>query len=237
MREQLLSLSRVHAGYGDMQILEDVSMVLPAGGATALLGRNGVGKSTLLKTIMGQTSFGSGSILFGGVEVSGRASHERARDGLGFVPQEREIFRSLTVTENLQVAQMPGLWDVDRIWDLFPRLHARKRNYGDQLSGGEQQMLAMGRALMLNPKLLLLDEPFEGLAPIIVETIANAFTRLRNESGIAILLVEQHAALALELTHDAMVLDRGHVTWSGSSRELEENPEKLTSLIGLGESH
>ena len=199
-----------------------------------MLGRNGVGKTTLLTTLLGLTTQHSGAMNYLGNDITRVPSHERAIAGLGLVPQEREIFPSLSVHENLRVAQRPGEWDLDRVYELFPRLAERRRNMGNQLSGGEQQMLAIGRALIGNPRVLLLDEPFEGLAPIIVDVLVDAFHKLHQGSRMGIVLVEQHAELALELTERALVLDRGQVRWEGDSQTLLNNPDQLAQLIGFG---
>jgi branched-chain amino acid transport system ATP-binding protein len=227
----MLSLSKVRAGYGETVVLEDVDLELPARGALAVLGRNGVGKTTLLATVMGHTSFHSGRIELNGKTVSHLPVYERSKLGIGYVPQERLIFPSLTVHENLEVARRPGRWTIDRVYDLFPRLRERRPAYGNQISGGEQQMLAIGRALMGNPSLLLMDEPLEGLAPIIVETLLGSLRKLVAEDSLAIVLVEQHAKLALQVTQSAMVLNRGRVSFSGPSAELLADPQRLTSLV------
>jgi branched-chain amino acid transport system ATP-binding protein len=227
----MLSLSKVRAGYGETVVLEDVDLELPERGALAVLGRNGVGKSTLLATVMGHTSFHSGQIRFNGKAISQLPVYERCKIGIGYVPQERLIFPSLSVHENLDVARRPGRWTVERVYELFPRLKERKAAMGNQLSGGEQQMLAIGRALMGNPSLLLMDEPLEGLAPIIVETLLRALKKLIEEDSLAVVLVEQHAKLALQVTQSAMVLNRGRVSYSGPSAELLANPQRLTSLV------
>jgi branched-chain amino acid transport system ATP-binding protein len=231
----LLSIEDVTAGYRDTVVLEHVSLSIGADEAWALLGRNGVGKTTLLLTVMGLTELRAGRILFEGDDVTLAATHRRAQRGLGLVPQEREIFPSLTVDENLRVASRPGEWTRERVYDLFPRLAERRRNYGNQLSGGEQQMLAVGRALAGNPKLLLLDEPFEGLAPVIIDTLAAALVRLKTESRIAMLLVEQQVDVALELTENTIVLDKGQVVWRGGSADLAADRESLAVLVGLQE--
>ncbi len=231
----LLALDNVTAGYRDTVVLEAVSMAIGTKECWAVLGRNGVGKSTLLMTVMGLTALRSGSIKFAGEEITGLATHRRARAGIGYVPQEREIFPSLTVDENLRVATTLGEWTRERVYDLFPRLAERKRNYGNQLSGGEQQMLAVGRALVGNPKILLLDEPFEGLAPVIIDTIVAALARLRRESTIAIVLVEQLVDVTLEMTEQTLVLDKGQIVWRGESRALAADRERLASLVGLQE--
>lgn len=231
---ELLSIDRLVAGYGETVVIEGVSLSLSEGEAVSVLGRNGVGKSTLLNTLLGLTTLHSGGLSYLGKDITRVPSHERAIAGLGLVPQEREIFPSLTVHENLRVAQRPGEWDLDRIYELFPRLAERRRNMGNQLSGGEQQMLAIGRALIGNPRVLLLDEPFEGLAPIIVDVLVEAFRKLHQGSRMGIVLVEQHAELALELTERALVLDRGQVRWEGQSQQLLYDPDQLAQLIGLG---
>jgi branched-chain amino acid transport system ATP-binding protein len=231
----LLSIEDVTAGYRDTVVLEHVSFAIAPDEAWALLGRNGVGKTTLLLTVMGLTELRAGRIVFEGDDVTKSDTHRRAQRGLGLVPQEREIFPSLTVDENLRVATRPGEWTRERVYDLFPRLAERRRNYGNQLSGGEQQMLAVGRALAGNPKLLLLDEPFEGLAPVIIDTLAAALMRLKTESRIAILLVEQQVDVALELTRRTIVLDKGQVVWRGDSADLAADRDNLAVLVGLQE--
>jgi branched-chain amino acid transport system ATP-binding protein len=231
MMSEGLTLSGVTAGYGETIVLEDISLDLPAGGTLALLGRNGVGKTTLLATMMGHTRLRAGSIRFADREITLLAPFRRARLGIGFVPQEREIFPSLTVAENLVVAGRPGRWSLERIYDFFPSLAERRQHRGNQLSGGEQQMLAIGRALMGNPSLLLMDEPLEGLAPVIVDALLAGLDRLEREEDLGLLLVEQHARLALELAQQAIVLDRGAIVFSGPSRELLAAPDRLASLI------
>jgi branched-chain amino acid transport system ATP-binding protein len=228
-----LALSDVRAGYGETVVLEGVSLALPPKGALALLGRNGVGKTTLLATIMGHTTLHGGALRLAGRDIGRSSPHRRSRLGLGWVPQEREIFRSLTVEENLAVAERPGRWTMARVYDLFPSLAARRRHYGNELSGGEQQMLAIGRALMGNPTVLLMDEPLEGLAPVIVDVVLKAIERLKREDDLAILLVEQHARLALAATERAIVLDRGKIVHDGESRALLATPERLSALMGV----
>ncbi|HEV3010633.1 MAG TPA: ABC transporter ATP-binding protein [Burkholderiales bacterium] len=227
----MLNLSKVRAGYGETVVLEDVDLELPERGALAVLGRNGVGKTTLLATIMGHTTFHSGEMAFNRTPIVGRAVYERSKLGIGYVPQERLIFPSLSVHENLDVARRPGRWTIERVFDLFPRLRERRAAMGNQLSGGEQQMLAIGRALMGNPSLLLMDEPLEGLAPIIVDALLKALKRLITEDSLAMVLVEQHAKLALQVTQKAMVLNRGRVSYCGPSAELLADPQRLTSLV------
>jgi branched-chain amino acid transport system ATP-binding protein len=234
MRETTnLVLEKVSAGYGETVVIEDIALELRSARTLAVLGRNGTGKTTLLATIMGYTRLRAGSIRFKGREISLMPTHRRARLGVGFVPQEREIFPSLTVEENLTVAERPGQWTLARVYDLFPSLAERRRNHGNQLSGGEQQMLAIGRALMGNPVLLLMDEPLEGLAPVIVDALLAGLDRLKREDQLGLLLVEQHARLALELAPEAIVLDRGVIVFAGASGELLDDPERLTRLMGV----
>jgi branched-chain amino acid transport system ATP-binding protein len=229
-----LILEGVSAGYGDTVVLDRISLRLTPGQTLAVLGRNGVGKTTLLATIMGHTQLHGGAMRFADKEITMLPPYRRARLGIGFVPQEREIFPSLTVEENLTVAQRPGQWTLAKVYDFFPSLAERRRNHGNQLSGGEQQMLAIGRALMGNPMLLLMDEPLEGLAPVIVDGLLAGLERLKREDDLALLLVEQHAQLALELAQDAIVLDRGVIVFTGASRELRQAPERLNTLMGVG---
>jgi branched-chain amino acid transport system ATP-binding protein len=227
----VLRLSGVRAGYGETVVLEDVAFSLPERGTLAVLGRNGVGKTTLLATIMGHTSFHSGSIEYCGRSLARLPVYERCRAGIGLVPQAREIFPSLTVEENLTVADRRGRWTLERVYELFPRLAERRAHMGNQISGGEQQMLAIGRALMGNPSLLLMDEPLEGLAPIIVEALLAALQRLIREDALAVVLVEQHAKVALQVTQEALVLNRGRIAYHGASAALLADPHRLTSLI------
>jgi branched-chain amino acid transport system ATP-binding protein len=233
MADALLTLRNIRAGYGDAVVLDDVSLEVPEKGSVGLLGRNGVGKSTLLLTIMGYTRVTRGSILWRGEDITRLSSHQRARLGLGWVAQEREIFPSLTLEENLTVAARPGRWNLDLAYELFPRLRERRTNMGNQLSGGEQQMLAIARALMTNPSLLLLDEPLEGLAPIIVEELARAIKRMVTEQGMATILVEQHAEVALSLTESAIVIERGRIVHRGSSAALQNDAQALQRFIGV----
>jgi len=229
-----LGLNGVVAGYGETVVLEGISLELAPGGTLAVLGRNGVGKTTLLATIMGHTRLRDGRIRFAGADIAALPPYRRARLGIGLVPQEREIFSSLTVEENLLVASRPGKWALTRIFEFFPPLAERRRNHGNQLSGGEQQMLAIGRALMGNPTLLLMDEPLEGLAPVIVDALLVGLDRLKREDDLMLLLVEQHARLALQLTQNAIVLDRGAIVFAGTSRELLDAPQRLDTLMGVG---
>ena len=233
MAEPLLALRNVRAGYGDAVVLDDISLEIGARGSLAVLGRNGVGKSTLLLTILGFTRIHKGSLFFRGRDVTRVPPHERARNGLGWVAQEREIFPSLTVEENLTVAARPGRWSLAAVYGLFPRLAERRANMGNQLSGGEQQMLAIARALMTNPALLLLDEPLEGLAPIIVEELAASLRKTIQDHGTAAILVEQHAGIALSLSEHAIVLERGRIVHRALASEFASDAAKLERLVGL----
>jgi branched-chain amino acid transport system ATP-binding protein len=234
MPETLLTLDQVRAGYGDAVVLDGVSLALAPNGSLAVLGRNGVGKSTLLLTIMGFTQVIRGTVKWQGVDITRMAPHRRAKSGIGWVAQEREIFPSLSVEENLTVAARSGRWDLAAAYELFPRLAERRANMGNQLSGGEQQMLAIARALMTNPSLLLMDEPLEGLAPIIVEELAAAIQRMLAERNTAIILIEQHAKLALSITTDAVVMERGAIVHRAPSAELLRDTATLDRYIGLG---
>ena len=230
---ELLQLDEVWAGYGEAVVLEGISLRLQEGDSLSLLGRNGMGKTSLLATLMGATHFVRGGMQFAGQDLRRIAAHARAHAGLGWVPQERDIFPSLTVQENLTVAQTPGPWDLKKIYAMCPRLEERRNNMGNQLSGGEQQMLAMGRALMLNPKLLLLDEPLEGLAPLIVQELLAIIQQLTQDSGMAVILVEQHARQILPLTRQALVLERGRGVYLGPSQPLLDDPALLDSWLGV----
>ena len=231
MPETLLALDAVRAGYGELVVIDGVSLELAEGGSLAVLGRNGVGKTTLLLTIMGFTRVASGRMRWRGRDIARIAPHRRARLGIGWVAQEREIFPSLTVEENLTVAARPGRWDVSAVYQLFPRLAERRRHMGSHLSGGEQQMLAIARALMTNPALLLLDEPLEGLAPVIVDELAEAIGRMMAEEGTAIILVEQHTEVALSLAREAVVIERGTIALRAPTRSLLADRASLDRLI------
>ncbi len=228
-----LVLTNVRAGYGETVVIDEISLNLRPGATMALLGRNGVGKTTLFSTIMGHTTMHGGSIRLNGVEISKLPPYRRALMGLALVPQEREIFKSLTVEENLIVAERPGRWTLQRVYDFFPSLGGRRKNRGDQLSGGEQQMLAIGRALMGNPAFVLMDEPMEGLAPVIVDAVLDGLERLKKEGDTALMLVEQHARLALDFADETIVLDRGRIVFSGPSSTLAAEPEKMSALLGV----
>jgi branched-chain amino acid transport system ATP-binding protein len=233
MAEALLALDDVRAGYGDAVVLDGITLGVPQGRSLAVLGRNGVGKSTLLLTIMGFTRISRGAVIWRGRDITRAAPHWRACNGLAWVAQEREIFPSLDVEENLMVASRPGRWDLEAVYRLFPRLNERRASRGNHLSGGEQQMLAIARALMTNPMLLLLDEPLEGLAPIIVEELTAAIRRMTADEGTAFVLVEQHAEVALSLTDEAIVLERGSIVHRARSQDLLKDEATLDRLIGL----
>ena len=226
-----LILRDVRAGYGETVVLEDVRVSLAERGALAVLGRNGVGKTTLLGTIMGHTTFHSGQIEYRGRSIARLPVYERSRLGIGYVPQTRDVFPSLTLEENLAVAARPGRWTLAHVYELFPRLATRRRQLGGALSGGEQQMLSIARALVGQPSLLLLDEPLEGLAPIIVDGLLEALRRLIRDEALTVVLVEQSARLALEVTQEALVLNRGRVVHHGPSTELLADPQRLANLV------
>lgn len=230
--EPILELVDVATGYGPTQIIEGVSFVVPAGSGLALLGRNGAGKTTLMRAIAGRLRLQAGAIRLGGRAITGDPASRRCRAGLGFVPQERQIFATLTVDENLRVADLGGDWTIDAVYELFPRLAERRRNGGGQLSGGEQQMLAIGRALMSSPTCLLLDEPFEGLAPVIVDMLLAVLVRLREQS-MAMIVVEQHAKLALEIADAAVVLERGRIRTSGARADLLTRWHEVEDMLAV----
>ena len=231
---ELAALENVTAGYGEAKVLDDVSLSIDEGDSVALLGRNGVGKTTLLVTMMGLTRVHRGTIRLAGRDVVNVASFRRARLGLGWVPQERYMWPSLTVEEHLTSVGRAGDWTLQRVYEIFPRLNERRGNFGSQLSGGEQQMLAIARALMVNPKLLLLDEPMEGLAPIIVQEFINVIRGLVTRGGMGVVIVEQHAKLALSLARNAIVLDRGRVVHRSDSESLKQDPDLLHRLVAVG---
>ena len=232
MAEPLLVQEDVRAGYGDAVVLDDISLEVPEHGSLAVLGRNGVGKSTLLLTIMGYTNVTRGKVFWRGAEVTGKPPHQRARAGLGWVAQEREIFASLSVEENLTVASRFGRWDLKAVYELFPRLAERRANMGNQLSGGEQQMLAIARALMTNPELLILDEATEGLAPIIRQEIWKVLRKLK-ASGQSILIVDKNLKVLSRLADRHYVLERGRVRWSGGSAQLGSEYEEIRRFVGV----
>ena len=230
-----LSWKNLSAGYGETVVLEDVNLDVAAGESVSIIGRNGVGKTTLLVTAMGHTEMKSGDVMLDGKPITRLPVYQRALNGLGLVPQEREIFPSLSVRENLEIAARPGYWTEARIFELFPRLRERLTNMGNQLSGGEQQMLSIARALMTNPSVLLMDEPTEGLAPVLVETLADVLGKLRDEGALTIVLVEQNSRVALAFSPRTVVMDKGRVVYDGPSQPLRDDPERLASLIGVSE--
>ena len=226
----LLRLEGLSSGYGSARVVSDVSFSLADGKSLALLGRNGVGKTTLINSIIGVTTRHAGRVFIGGEDFTALPPHARAARGIGWVPQERDIFRSLSVEENLTAVARPGPWTVERVYGMFPRLKERRRNGGRQLSGGEQQMLAIGRALVLNPRLLLLDEPTEGLAPIVVDELLAAFRRLASE-GLSMILVEQKPKKILPFTDEAIVLNRGAIAYAAPSADLIADPAALEAHL------
>jgi branched-chain amino acid transport system ATP-binding protein len=234
---ELLNIDMLSAGYDEAVVLNNISLTLGEGQTLALLGRNGTGKTTLINTLAGATRQHGGSITLGAgssaVALHKMPSHERAAAGIGWVPQERNIFKSLSVDENLSAVARPGAWTPARVYGMFPRLAERKGNLGTQLSGGEQQMLAVGRALVLNPRLLLLDEPLEGLAPIIVEELLRAIQRITRDEGLSAIIVEQHPQAILKISDSAVVLDRGTVVHSGTALQLRQRPDLLEQLLGV----
>ncbi|NTF87673.1 ABC transporter ATP-binding protein [Agrobacterium rhizogenes] len=231
---ELLMLDGLKAGYGKAVILHGISLSVGQGEAVALLGRNGVGKTTTLNSIVGLTRYHSGKVTVGGQSIERMTPERRVEAGVGWVPQERGIFRSLTVEENITAVARPGKWSLQAVYLLFPRLEERRNNYGNQLSGGEQQMLSIARALVLNPKILLLDEPTEGLAPIIVEELLTAIRRIVRDEGMAAIIVEQHAQQILAITDKAVILERGAVAYSGSSTALAQDSSTLGKFLGVG---
>ena len=235
MADNAIELKSVSAGYGETVVLEDINLTVSSGESLSVIGRNGVGKTTLLATIMGHTTLHKGDIAFFGRNINRVPVYRRAAAGLGFVPQEREIFPSLSVEENLEVGARPGQWTKERMFELFPNLQERLSNRGNQLSGGEQQMLSIARALLTNPTMLLMDEPTEGLAPVIVEALTAVLVKLRNESGLSIILVEQNSRVAFEFSDRSVVLDRGRIVYDGASAVLRDDPERLAKIIGVSE--
>ncbi len=225
--DPLLVCHRLSAGWGPTQVLDEVSLTIRAGETLVVLGRNGVGKSTLLSTIIGRSDYRSGSITMQGRRIEKLPSNIRSHAGIGFVPQEREIFPSLSVEENLLIAARPGKWSLEGIYNLFPRLKERRANGGNLLSGGEQQMLSIGRALIGNPQLLLLDEPLEGLAPVIIDYLVDVINKIRSEDDLAIMIVEQHVDIALQFSDLVIVIDRGKIVYEN----LAENSKPDRSAI------
>ncbi len=237
MADTLLEVRGLTCGYGEAVVLSDIGLQLESGRSLALLGRNGTGKTTLIDTLVGVTRRHAGSIRLAGRDIHDLPVHQRAAAGIGWVPQERNIFRSLTVAENLSAVARPGAWTEKRVFELFPRLAERRKNLGSQLSGGEQQMLAFGRALVVNPRLLLLDEPLEGLAPIIVEELLRAIRRVAREDGLSSIVVEQHPHMVLGVTDDAIVLDRGGIAYRANSADLLKDPAPLDTWLGVAANH
>jgi branched-chain amino acid transport system ATP-binding protein len=229
---EALALRQVSAGYGDTVVLEDVNLALQAGESVSVIGRNGVGKTTLLATVMGHTTLHGGEVLLGGASLARVPIFRRARSGIGFVPQEREIFPSLSVRENLTVGARPGPWTQERVFDLFPNLCARLSHAGSQLSGGEQQMLSIARAMMLEPKVILLDEPTEGLMPRMVGQIHEIIRVLHGE-GVAILLVEQNVPLTLEVSNRVYIMEKGVVRHHAPAAELRADHAVIHQYLGI----
>ncbi|QDL98634.1 ABC transporter ATP-binding protein [Rhodopseudomonas palustris] len=229
----LLTIDKLRAGYGEAVVIPQMSLRLTEGEVLALLGRNGTGKTTLINSIVGVTRRFSGTIAVGGVDVTALRPDQRARAGIGWVPQERNIFKSLTVEENLTAVAQPGPWTVARVYEMFPRLEERRSNFGNQLSGGEQQMLAIGRALTLNPKVLLLDEPTEGLAPIIVDELLTALGTITRSGGICSIIVEQNARKILQLADRVVILERGAIVHDAASAALKDDAATLERYLGV----
>jgi branched-chain amino acid transport system ATP-binding protein len=232
----LLTIKNLSAGYGEAIVLRDISLAVSAGCALALLGRNGMGKTTLINSIIGVTRYRGGMIVLDGRDVTGLRPDQRAHAGIGWVPQERSIFKSLTVEENLTAVALPGPWGLAKVYGLFPRLKERSRNLGNQLSGGEQQMLAIGRALMLNPRIVLLDEPLEGLAPIIVDELLAALRRIIREEGVSAILVEQNAKKILGLADYAAIIERGSIVYESDSATIRADSKILETYLGVTET-
>jgi branched-chain amino acid transport system ATP-binding protein len=231
-----LALSGVFAGYGQTVVLEDINLALAPGENVSIIGRNGVGKTSLLATVMGHTVLHKGDVMLHGRSLRHVPIHARALRGLGFVPQEREIFPSLSVRENLAIAARPGHWTEKRVFEMFPNLRERLDNMGNQLSGGEQQMLSIARALLTNPSVLLMDEPTEGLAPVIVEALTAVLLQLRGESALSIVLVEQNSRVALAFSERTIVMSKGRIVYDGPSVVLRDDPERLAQLVGVTEA-
>jgi branched-chain amino acid transport system ATP-binding protein len=230
---ELLAIERLSAGYGEAMVLTEISLSIAEGQSLALLGRNGMGKTTLINSIVGVTRYRGGSIKLGGRDITRLRPEQRAHAGIGWVPQERNIFKSLSVEENLTAVQRPGRWTPAKVYELFPRLAERRGNLGNQLSGGEQQMLAVGRALVVNPRIVLLDEPLEGLAPIIVEELLAALSRIIREEGLSAILVEQNAQKILGVTDRVVIIERGSIVHEGQSAALKADRAVLEAYLGV----
>ena len=230
---ELLTIEKLSAGYGEAVVLSEVSLSLSEGQSLALLGRNGMGKTTLINTIVGVTHYFDGIIALDGADITRLRPEQRAHIGIGWVPQERNIFKSLTVHENLTAVAQPGPWTTEKVYGLFPRLKERRQNLGNQLSGGEQQMLAVGRALVLNPRVMLLDEPLEGLAPIIVEELLAALRRIIRDEGMSAILVEQNAKKILGVTDRAIIIERGCIVHAADSAVLAADRAALEHHLGV----
>ena len=230
---ELLNVQGLSSGYGEAVVVQGVDLTLEPGRSLALLGRNGTGKTTLMNSLIGVTRRHAGRVVLAGQDITALEPYQRAAAGIGWVPQERNIFKSLTVDENLTAVARPGPWTVARAYEMFPRLAERKANMGSQLSGGEQQMLAVARALVLNPKLLLLDEPLEGLAPILVEELLRSIARVVRDEGMSAIIVEQNPRMILPITQRAVVLDRGAVVHEGVSAELLADRERLDRWLAV----
>jgi branched-chain amino acid transport system ATP-binding protein len=233
----VLTIEKLSAGYGEAVVLREVSFTIPEGKSLALLGRNGMGKTTLLNTIVGVTRYRGGRIVLNGNDITKMRPDQRAHAGIGWVPQERNIFKSLTVEENLTAIARPGAWDLAKVYDMFPRLKERRGNLGSQLSGGEQQMLAIGRALILNPRIMLLDEPLEGLAPILVEELLVALQRIIREEKISAILVEQNAKKILGIVDLAVIIERGGIVHQSDSATLRNDQATLETHLGVAHTH
>jgi branched-chain amino acid transport system ATP-binding protein len=229
----VLETRSLNGGWGPTRVVEELNLRVAGGETVAIVGRNGVGKSTLLELIIGRAQRHSGGIRLSDSDIAAMPPHQRARSGLGYVPQGREVFPSLTVAEHLQIAVRPGPWTSERVLELFPGLAQRLSSHGNQLSGGEQQMLAIARALLGNPRVLLMDEPFEGLAPIIVELLVQSIRKIVQTGSVALLLVEQRVDIALDLSHRCIVMDRGRAVFEGRSSELAHDDSRMASLMGL----
>ena len=233
MTDPLLEIEGLDVGYGEGIVINGLALTIEPGGSLAVLGRNGAGKSTLLLAVAGHLTPRAGRIRFAGQDITTVPPHRRCRLGIGWVPQGREVFAPLSVEENLQIAVAPGAWTIDRVYELFPKLRERRANFGNQLSGGEQQMLAIGRTLVTNPRLLLLDEPLEGLAPVVAQDVARCITEITQGENMAVVLIEQHAGFALRLAQHAIILERGLTVRSGTSTAVAEDRDALEQFVGI----